>query len=132
MKISLIIAVLITLLNLTGRAQDTGFNNFIKREGYVKFTDTAHLPLPVKRNYHKIEKFFTKNHLNKNNYYIKSNSFKSDNNCLYIFIRGFDGLIKLKKQKEQNLLPPPGGLGEHDGTLIVDLKSGLVQFKGEE
>jgi hypothetical protein len=131
-KTSLVIGIGITLLSFSVRAQDTGFRNFIKKEGYVKFTDTARLPLPVKRNYRLIVNFFARNHFDKNNYYVESRSVKTENNFLSIYIRGTDGLKKLRKQEEENRQPPPGALGEHDGTLIVNIKSGSVDFRGDQ
>ena len=132
MRTTLIIIALV-VLSFNAKAQDASLSSFIKIEGYVKFTDISRLPLPVKRNYHSIEKFFIANHIDKNNYYIESGSIKSDNNFLSIVIRQIDGLKKLKKREEQNLPPVVGGgLGNHDGTLVVNLRSGAVEFMGEE
>jgi hypothetical protein len=98
MKKALIIALAIMLLCISIKGQDAGFNNFIKKAGYVKFTDTSHLPLLVKRNYNTIKRFFSKNHFDKN-YYVESNSIQADNGFLIFLIRRTDGLKKLRMQE---------------------------------
>ncbi|MGZ3763429.1 MAG: hypothetical protein ACXVA2_02145 [Mucilaginibacter sp.] len=123
------IFVIGVLFSFTIKAQDKSLDNFIKKEGYVRFTDTSHLPSTIKSNYCIIEKFFIKQHFDKNNYYVLLSSIKKDGNILTLFIRQTEGLKILKKR---NGRPIVGGVATDDGTLSINLKSRSVNFYGEE
>jgi len=128
----LIIFVIGILSSLNIKAQDKSLDNFIKREGYVKFTDTLNLPSTIKSNYIVIQKFFIKRHFDQNNYYILLSSVKKDRNTLTLIIRQIEGLKMLKKEADKNSGPIVGGVGNNEGTLSINVKSKRVDFYGEE
>jgi len=119
-------------LNFRINAQDASLNSFIKKEGFVKFTDITHLPLLVKHYYREIERCFNSSHFDKNIIYIKSTSIKPNNGFVDIQFMGIDGLVKLRKQEEQNLPAGQGALGKNDGILIVNLKSGSIMLEMDQ
>ncbi len=116
-------------LTICTNAQEGGLSIFIKKEGYVKLTDTLNQAPAVKRNYHNIERIFNNNHLDKNNYYVDTRSAKIENGYLTVVIRQLDGLKELKTRKGRVI---PGGVGIHDGIIIVNLKTGSGRFEGEQ
>ena len=125
-QVTLILFLVFAFFNL--RAQDAKLNNYIRNHGYVKLSDEPKLPAIVKANMRIINKFFLKEKLDRNKFYVTSVTFKKDNQILEIFIRDIAGL-KMEQQYENH--PFVGGF-PGSGTLSIDLKSKSLHFIGEQ
>ena len=141
-KFFLVVLFFLFSLNLFAQG-DKSLNNYIKRQGLVKLTDTAHLSPVLKMEYFFIKNYFLINKLEIQDYYVPLKISSPDDITYTIPLHHIEGIKILKAIEDKNTrlikskkpgrrvkltVPPMGNVSGKDGSLIINVSNTEMEF----